>query len=71
MDRQEVVANLESSEGSRYTYWLGDLGLVGERWRSPEDFQDSPMEGGPKNGNQVYSIFVFVFNALSYSLCRQ
>lgn len=71
MDRQEVIANLECSEGSWDTYWLGHLGLTGDCWRSPEDFQDSPMEGGPKNVNHVCSMFVFVFNALSHYLCRQ
>lgn len=29
------------------------------------------MVGGPKNVNHVWSIIVFVFNALSYCLCRQ
>ena len=68
-DRKEVVmSNLECTEGSWFTFcgvrsWL----------QSVANPQKTPMEGAPENMNCVCinSMIVFVFNALSYCLCRQ
>lgn len=43
--------------------WLGCV-------RGPHRLSCSPMKRGPKNMNHVCSVTVFVFNSLSYCLCR-
>lgn len=70
MGRQERVANLRYMRGpgvpTSWRVW-GSWGVL----EVPQRLTISAMVGGPKNVNHVCCIIVFVFNTLSYCLCRQ